>query len=121
MWLPGGSLKMGRVIWVVLIAVFLATDAFAVKNSAANRDVTINADGYDITGGTTSPRKLTVTGGDVTLTGGGSATITFPSSANDTLVGRSSMDTLTNKTITGLALTAGTASVAPLTIASGGG
>ena len=69
------------------------------KNSAVNLDITNNADGYDISGGTTK-RKLTVTGADVTLTGSGSNTYTFPS-ATDTLVGRDSTDTLTNKTIAG--------------------
>lgn len=50
------------------------------KRNSVNLDITNNADGFDISGGTT-PRKLTVTGGDVTVTGSGSATITFPSSS----------------------------------------
>jgi hypothetical protein len=48
------------------------------EKTSINLDVTVNADGFDISGGTTI-RKLTVTGGDVTVNGGGSATITFPS------------------------------------------
>ena len=67
------------------------------KNSAINLDVDVNADGFAISGGTTS-RQLTVTGGDVTLSGAGSDTFTMPDSS-DTLVGRASTDTLTNKTI----------------------
>jgi len=66
------------------------------KNSSVNLDITNNADGYDITGGTT-PRKITVTGADMTFTGAGTETYTFPAST-DTLVGRASTDTLTNKT-----------------------
>jgi hypothetical protein len=68
------------------------------KNSSVNLDITPNADGYDVSGGTTK-RKLTVTGADITLTGSGTNTYTFPS-ATDTLVGRASTDTLTNKTLT---------------------
>lgn len=48
------------------------------KRNSINLDATVNADGFDISGGTTA-RKLTVTGGDVTVTGSGSAVITFPS------------------------------------------
>lgn len=39
------------------------------KNNAINLDVTPNADGFTVRGGTT-PRSLTVIGGDITLTGG---------------------------------------------------
>ncbi len=67
------------------------------KNNSSNQDYTNNADGWDLTGGVTK-RKLTVTGADITVTGSGSNTYTFPS-ASDTLVGRDSTDTLTNKTI----------------------
>ena len=48
----------------------------------------------------------------------GSNTLTLPA-ATDTLVGKATTDTLTNKTVTGLNLTAGTATVAPVTLASG--
>lgn len=49
---------------------------------------------------------------------GGTSTFSFPA-GTDTLVGRASADTLTNKTITGLILTAGTAVVAALTNPAG--
>ena len=45
-------------------------------------------------------------------------TLTLPD-ATDTLVGRATTDTLTNKTITGLTLSAGTSSVGPITFTSG--
>ena len=67
------------------------------KNSSVNLDITNNADGFDISGGNTK-RKLTVTGGDIELDGSGTNTYMFPESS-DTLVGRDSTDTLTNKTI----------------------
>jgi len=70
--------------------------------NAAGLVVTNNADGFLIGGGTIE-RDLTVTGGNVTLTGGGSNTFTFPA-ASDTLVGRTSTDTLTNKTFVAPAL-----------------
>lgn len=47
------------------------------KNSAVNLDITNNADGFDISGGTTK-RKITVTGGDMTFTGSGARTYTLP-------------------------------------------
>lgn len=66
-------------------------------NNSSNNQYTNNADGFTLGGGTTT-RNLTVTGGNVTLTGAGSNTYTMPAST-DTLVGRASTDTLTNKTI----------------------
>lgn len=70
------------------------------KNNAINTDVTRNADGFTIAGGTTE-RSITVTGGDVTLTGNGSgAVITFPASTS-TLATLALSETLTNKTIDG--------------------
>ena len=68
------------------------------KNNSSNQDYTNNADGWDLSGGTTR-RKLTLTGADVTVTGSGTNVYTMPS-ATDTLVGRASTDTLTNKTLT---------------------
>lgn len=68
------------------------------KNSSVNLDITNNADGFDISGGTAT-RKLTTTGADITLTGSGTNTQTMPSTSQ-TLVGRTSTDTLTNKTLT---------------------
>ena len=62
--------------------------------NAANQDFTNNSDGYTLGGGITE-RKLTITGGDVTITGSGSANMySFPGSS-DTLVGRASNDTIT--------------------------
>lgn len=49
------------------------------KNSAVNLDITNNADGFDASGGTTK-RKATFTGADITFTGSGSNTYTFPAS-----------------------------------------
>lgn len=65
------------------------------KNSAVNLDITPNADGYSIAGGVT-PRTLTITAGNLTLSSGGANTYTFPA-ATGTLVSRDSTDTLTNK------------------------
>lgn len=48
-----------------------------VKNNSSNNDFTNNADGFDVSGGTTK-RKLAVTGADITLTGSGTAVITLP-------------------------------------------
>lgn len=53
--------------------------------NATNTTITNNADGFDMAGGSTA-RKLTVTGADITLTGSGSNTYTFPSET-DTLLG----------------------------------
>lgn len=67
-------------------------------NNSVNLQVTRNADGFDISGGTTA-RKMTVTSGDITLTGGGGYTYTFPP-VTDTLVSLTSTAALTNKTLT---------------------
>lgn len=66
-----------------------------MAQNASNQDFTNSSDGFILGGGTTE-RKLTLTGGDVTLTGSGSAVISLPGSS-DTLVGRATTDTLTNK------------------------
>lgn len=81
-------------------------------NNSQNSQFANNADGYTLGGGTTS-RNLTVTGGNVTLTGAGSNTYTMPSSS-DTLVGRASVDTLTNKTIDASQLVNGTVTAAKI-------
>ena len=67
-----------------------------VNNSSVNLDINNNADGYDISGGTTK-RKLTIKDGDVEISGSGTAVITFPS-ASTTIVGEDTTNTLTNKT-----------------------
>lgn len=64
-------------------------------NNSQNSQYANNADGFTLGGGTTT-RSLTLTGGNVTVTGSGSNTYTMPA-ASDTLVGRASADTLTNK------------------------
>ena len=64
-------------------------------NNSNNNTYTNNADGFALAGGTTA-RTLTLTAGNVTLSAGGANTYTMPS-ATDTLVGRVSTDTLTNK------------------------
>lgn len=51
------------------------------KRNSSNQDYTNNADGWDLTGGTTG-RKLTVTGADITLTGSGTAVHTFPATTS---------------------------------------
>ena len=70
----------------------------ASTRNSSNQDFTNASDGYVLGGGTTE-RKLTITGGDMTLTGSGSNTYTFPG-ISDTLIGRTTTDTLTNKTLT---------------------
>lgn len=67
-------------------------------NNSANNTYTNNADGFSLAGGTT-PRTLSLTAGNLSLSAGGSNTYTFPA-ATGTLVSRDSTDTLTNKTLT---------------------
>lgn len=70
-----------------------------VKQTSVNLDITPNSDGYDISGGTTK-RKITTSGADITFVGAGAATMTMPStSVDDTLVGITATQTLSNKTI----------------------
>lgn len=66
------------------------------RNSPINLDVRSNADGFQLSGGTT-PRTLSLTGGDVTMTGSGSFTYTYPG-ASTTLVGTDVAQTLSKKT-----------------------
>jgi len=67
---------------------------------SASTDLTLteNVDGFEISGGSSSERTLTVSGADVSFTGSGSNTFTFPSSSQ-TLVGTTAEQTLTNKTL----------------------
>ena len=50
------------------------------KQSSVNLDITNNPDGFDISGGTVI-RKISITGGDITVAGSGSATLTFPTTS----------------------------------------
>lgn len=68
-----------------------------VKNNAINLEVSNNADGFEVGGGSIK-RVLGVTGGNVTITGGGAYTYTFPS-ASGTLALTTDIPTLTSKFI----------------------
>lgn len=68
-----------------------------MTQNSNNQDYSNEADGFILGGGSTK-RKLKVTGADVTLTGSGTNTYTFPAST-DTLLGRTSTDTVTGKSI----------------------
>lgn len=63
------------------------------KQNSVNLDITNNADGFSIAGGSTS-RTLGVSGADITLVGSGSATITFPTTST-TLAGLGITQTFT--------------------------
>ena len=73
----------------------------ATQNSN-NLIVTNNADGYDVSGGTTA-RKLTLTGADITLTGSGANVYTFPGSTATLLATDGALSALTG-TITSAVL-----------------
>lgn len=94
-----------------------------MTQNSTNLKVTNNADGYDISGGTTA-RKLTLTGADITLTGSGTNTYTFPASTSTLLATDGSIALLTgtiasavlgNSTVyigtTGIALNRGSAAL----------
>lgn len=80
-------------------------------NNAGNQIFTNNADGWALSGGTVV-RKYTQSGGDVAVVAGGSNTYIFPSAA-DTLLGRNSVDTVTNKRITKRSLATSANSATP--------
>jgi hypothetical protein len=64
------------------------------KTNSSGEDFSILTDGFSLGGGTT-PRKITVTGADINITGSGTAVITFPSTS-------STLQTLNlNETVTG--------------------
>jgi len=76
----------------------------AIKNSSVNVGFNAAGDGWSGKGGAVATqRQLTVTSGDITLTGGNAFTFNFPS-ASDTICGLAATQTLANKTITGLIL-----------------
>lgn len=78
------------------------TDSKTLKNGLSVADIsqiTNNADGFEVAGGTTS-RKLKISGGDASIVGGGAATISFPTSTA-TLATLALSETLSNKTISG--------------------
>lgn len=63
------------------------------RQNSANQQFTNNADGYSLAGGTTA-RTMTVVGADVTITGSGTATFTYPTTS-DTLAGLGTAQTFT--------------------------
>lgn len=75
--------------------------------NSTNTKITNNADGFDIAGGTTA-RKLTLSGGDVSISGTGSAIITFPSVTSTLLYSGGALGTPASGTVTNLT---GTASI----------
>jgi len=77
-------------------------------NNTSNQDFSNNADGFALGGGTTE-RILTVTGGNATITGSGSAVVTLPT-ATSTLATLALTETLTNKTLTAPAMSSPTVS-----------
>lgn len=71
-----------------------------MTQNPSNQQFTNNADGFTIGGGTTA-RTLTTTGGNVTVTGSGSAVMTLPTTS-DTLAGLGTAQTFTaTQTFTG--------------------
>lgn len=68
------------------------------QQNSSNQKYNNNADGWDLTGGTT-PRKLTTIGADIILTGSGTNVYTFPASTS-TIASLALTETLTNKTLT---------------------
>lgn len=70
-----------------------------LSTAGGSSGITTKWDGFAITAGSTNSRTFTVSGSNVTIGGSGSNVYTFPA-ATDTLVGRVSTDTLTNKTLT---------------------
>ena len=67
-----------------------------IQNSN-NQKYSNNSDGWELAGGTT-PRKLTLIGGDTIISGSGSSIITFPSSTS-TLSTLLLTESLSNKTL----------------------
>ena len=82
-------------------------------NNSSNQKFTNNADGFDLAGGTTA-RKITISGGDISMVGSGAAVISFPASTS-TLATLALSETLTNKILTSPILTTPTLGVASAT------
>lgn len=66
--------------------------------NSSNQKYSNNADGFTLGGGSTQ-RNFSISGGNITLTNSGTQSYAMPASS-DTIVGRASTDTLTNKTLT---------------------
>ena len=81
--------------------------------NASNQKFNNNADGFDLSGGTTA-RKLSVSAGDVAMAGsGGAAVVTFPTVTSTLAILGANVFT------GGQTLPAGSSSLAPLTYSSG--
>lgn len=78
------------------------------KQSSVNLDITNNSDGFSISGGVTG-RTFGISGGDVTLVGSGTATLTFPTTST-TIAGLGIDQTFTalNQFNSGISATSGT-------------
>lgn len=89
------------------------------RNSGINISVIPNADGFELEGGTTR-RNLSVTGGDIDMVGGGSATITFPTSTSTLATRNPKVVSATSYTTdTGTSLNADNADVFVITAQAG--
>jgi hypothetical protein len=89
------------------------------KISAVGIEVTSNADGFELAGGSTNERRFGVSSGNVQISGGGGFTYTFPS-ASTAIVGTNTVQTLSNKTLAvGTELAASTTSGAPVRFIAG--
>lgn len=83
--------------------------------NSSNQIYTNNADGWDLSGGTTA-RKLTVSGADIGIVGSGTAVMTFPATsatiartdAGQSFTGTQAFSTITTTTLNGNTFTTGT-------------
>lgn len=79
-----------------------------MTNNGSNQNYKNNSDGWELTGGVT-PRKITLSGGDIAMVGSGSAVITFPtvtstlfSSATGSISSATLLGSMTDETGTGV-------------------